>query len=117
MSTRTGPGPGPWKPKRRQSDGCRADEAVSLARRTGNPTSLASALYALGKLEITTAATDVGSLPSARAAVYLQAALTVNPYMGDDSLQPFVDAARANEPRPATRRASRPTEFRQVHAL
>lgn len=39
----------------------------------------AAALYALGKLETTTAKAEIGSLPAARAAVYLQAALTVNP--------------------------------------
>jgi orotidine-5'-phosphate decarboxylase len=47
---------------------------------------------------------DIGSTAAAYAEGYLGAnsawgadALTVNPYMGDDSLQPFVDAARTNE--------------------
>jgi orotidine-5'-phosphate decarboxylase len=46
---------------------------------------------------------DIGSTAEAYARGYLSAsgpwaadALTVNPYMGDDSLQPFVDAARAS---------------------
>jgi orotidine-5'-phosphate decarboxylase len=46
---------------------------------------------------------DIGSTAEAYARGYLGAispwgadALTVNPYMGDDSLQPFVDAAQAN---------------------
>jgi orotidine-5'-phosphate decarboxylase len=46
---------------------------------------------------------DIGSTAEAYARGYLSAsgpwgadALTVNPYMGDDSLQPFIDAARAN---------------------
>jgi hypothetical protein len=49
-----------------------------LAAAAGDLQPAASALYALGKLEIA-AATDIGSLESARAAVYLQAALVVNP--------------------------------------
>jgi orotidine-5'-phosphate decarboxylase len=46
---------------------------------------------------------DIGSTAEAYARGYLGAsspwgadALTVNPYLGDDSLQPFVDTARAN---------------------
>jgi orotidine-5'-phosphate decarboxylase len=46
---------------------------------------------------------DIGSTADAYARGYLSSdgpwgadALTVNPYLGDDSLQPFVDAARAN---------------------
>jgi hypothetical protein len=49
-----------------------------LAAAAGDLQPAASALYALGKLEMS-AATDIGSLESARAAVYLQAALIVNP--------------------------------------
>jgi tetratricopeptide (TPR) repeat protein len=49
-----------------------------LAAAAGDLQPAASALYALGKLE-SAAATDIGSLESARAAVYLQAALVVNP--------------------------------------
>jgi orotidine-5'-phosphate decarboxylase len=46
---------------------------------------------------------DIGSTAAAYARGYLSAsgpwradALTVNPYLGDDSLQPFIDTARAN---------------------
>lgn len=39
----------------------------------------ASALYALGKLEMQSPAADIGSIATARAAVYFQAALEVNP--------------------------------------
>jgi orotidine-5'-phosphate decarboxylase len=46
---------------------------------------------------------DIGSTAEAYARGYLSAsgpwradALTVNPYLGDDSLQPFIDTARAN---------------------
>jgi tetratricopeptide (TPR) repeat protein len=53
-----------------------AQEQLSAA--AGDLQPAASALYALGKLEMS-AATDIGSLESARAAVYLQAALIVNP--------------------------------------
>jgi hypothetical protein len=49
-----------------------------LAAAAGDLQPAASALYALGKLEMS-AATDIGSLESSRAAVYLQAALIVNP--------------------------------------
>ena len=49
-----------------------------LAAAAGDMQPAASALYALGKLEMS-AATDIGSLETARAAVYLQAALIVNP--------------------------------------
>jgi hypothetical protein len=49
-----------------------------LAAAAGDLQPAASALYALGKLEAA-AASDIGSLQSARAAVYLQAALIVNP--------------------------------------
>jgi hypothetical protein len=49
-----------------------------LAAAAGDLQPAASALYALGKLEMA-AANDIGSLESARAAVYLQAALIVNP--------------------------------------
>jgi tetratricopeptide (TPR) repeat protein len=49
-----------------------------LAAAAGDLQPAASALYALGKLEMSVA-TDIGSLESARAAVYLQAALIVNP--------------------------------------
>jgi hypothetical protein len=49
-----------------------------LAAAAGDLQPAASALYALGKLEMA-AASDIGSLESARAAVYLQAALIVNP--------------------------------------
>jgi tetratricopeptide (TPR) repeat protein len=49
-----------------------------LAAAAGDLQPAASALYALGKLELA-AARDIGSLESARAAVYLQAALIVNP--------------------------------------
>jgi hypothetical protein len=49
-----------------------------LAAAAGDLQPAASALYALGKLEMS-AARDIGSLESARAAVYLQAALIVNP--------------------------------------
>lgn len=49
-----------------------------LAAAAGDLQPAASALYALGKLEMV-AAIDIGSLESARAAVYLQAALIVNP--------------------------------------
>jgi orotidine-5'-phosphate decarboxylase len=47
---------------------------------------------------------DIGSTAAAYADGYLGAhsawgadALTINPYLGDDSLQPFVDAARVND--------------------
>jgi orotidine-5'-phosphate decarboxylase len=47
---------------------------------------------------------DIGTTAAAYAEAYLGAnsawggdALTVNPYMGDDSLQPFIDVARAKE--------------------
>ena len=46
---------------------------------------------------------DIGSTAAAYADAYLGAnsawggdALTINPYLGDDSLQPFIDAARSN---------------------
>jgi tetratricopeptide (TPR) repeat protein len=53
-----------------------AQEQLAVA--AGDLQPAASALYALGKLEMA-AATDIGSLESSRAAVYLQAALIVNP--------------------------------------
>ena len=50
-----------------------------LAAAAGDLQPAAMAFYALGKLEITANSAEIGSLASARAAVYLQAALIVNP--------------------------------------
>jgi hypothetical protein len=50
-----------------------------LAAAAGDLQPAATALYALGKLEITANSAEIGSLASSRAAVYLQAALIVNP--------------------------------------
>jgi len=50
-----------------------------LASAGGDLQPAASALYALGKLDMTARAINVGSLESARAVVYFQAALVVHP--------------------------------------
>ncbi|MEX2139384.1 MAG: hypothetical protein WD894_08990 [Pirellulales bacterium] len=50
-----------------------------LAAAAGDLQPAATALYALGKLEITAMPAEIGSLASARAAVYFQASLMVNP--------------------------------------
>jgi tetratricopeptide (TPR) repeat protein len=50
-----------------------------LAAAAGDLQPAAMALYALGKLEITATSAEIGSLAVARAAVYFQAALIVNP--------------------------------------
>jgi tetratricopeptide (TPR) repeat protein len=49
-----------------------------LAAAAGDLQPAATALYALGKLEITATSAEIGSLAAARAAVYFQAALIVN---------------------------------------
>jgi tetratricopeptide (TPR) repeat protein len=50
-----------------------------LASSAGDLQPAASALFALGKLEMTSALSKIGSPEAARAAVYFQAALQVNP--------------------------------------
>jgi tetratricopeptide (TPR) repeat protein len=58
---------------------CLAYAQEQLAAGAGDLQPAASALFALGKLEMTAALTRIGSPEAARAAVFLQAALVVNP--------------------------------------